>query len=39
MDAKVAEELETVPYEGYEDLWAWLSRVERLNEALEACHG
>lgn len=38
MDDKVAEELEGVPFEGHEDFWSWVSRIERLNEALEACH-
>jgi len=39
MDAPVAEELEDVPFEGHEDLYSWMSRIERLNEALEACRG
>lgn len=39
MDDKVAEELENIPFAGYEDLWSWLSRIERLNETLEACGG
>ena len=38
-DSKVAEELENIPFEGYEDFWSWVSRIERLNEALEACRG
>lgn len=39
MDAPVAEELEAVPYDGFEDFYSWLSRIERLNEALRACRG
>ena len=39
MDNKVADELTNIPFVGYEDLWSWLARIERLNEALEACHG
>jgi hypothetical protein len=35
-DEKVAEELANVPLEGYEDFWDWISRIERLNETLEA---
>ena len=39
-DAKVAEELVNVPYEGFEDTWSWIDRVEKLNEQLEVCrHG
>lgn len=39
MDEKVAEELETnLPYEGNEDTWSWLSRIEKLNEKLELAH-
>lgn len=36
-DQKVAEELDTIPFEGYEDTWDWIAQVERLNEQLEAC--
>jgi hypothetical protein len=36
MDAPVAEELEDVTYDGHEDFYSWLSRIERLNEALAA---
>lgn len=36
MDDKVAEELEDVSFEGHEDFWEWISRIERLNEVLEA---
>jgi hypothetical protein len=39
MDAPVAEELEDVTYEGHEDFYSWLSRIERLNEALKVCRG
>jgi len=36
-DDKVAEELDAVPFVGFEDFWSWFSQVERLNEALEKC--
>ncbi len=36
-DEKVAAELKTIPFEGYEDTWAWVDRVEKLNEQLEVC--
>ena len=36
-DEKVAEELESVPFEGHEDFWFWMDRVEKLNEQLELC--
>jgi hypothetical protein len=32
------EELKWIrPGEGFEHTWAWIARVEKLNEALEAC--
>lgn len=36
-DEKVGEELKKVPYEGFEDFWAWMGGVEKLNQALEVC--
>ena len=36
-DEKVGAELETVPFEGYEDFWQWMSDIEALNEQLDAC--
>lgn len=36
-DEKVAEELEAIPFEGYEDFWDWMARTEVLNEQLEIC--
>lgn len=36
-DEKVAEELETIPFEGYEDLWDYLAQVEVIMEQLEKC--
>ena len=33
----VAEELKNVPYEGYEDFWEWVARVNKLREELELC--
>jgi len=36
-DVKVAEELENVPFEGFEDFWGWVDKVEKLNESLETC--
>ena len=37
MDAPVAAELEKVPQEGFGQFWAWLARIEKLNQALLAC--
>jgi hypothetical protein len=35
---RVQEELKWIrPEEGFEHTWAWIARVEKLNEALEAC--
>lgn len=34
---KVAEELEKVPYDGYEDFWEWIARINKLREELELC--
>lgn len=36
-DEKVSEELETIPFEGYEDLWDWIAEIEVLNEQLDEC--
>lgn len=33
----VAEELKNVPYEGYEDFWEWIARINKLREELELC--
>jgi hypothetical protein len=35
--AEVAEELEAVPFEGFEDFWRWMADVETLNRQLDAC--
>lgn len=37
MDEKVADELNLIPFEGYEDLYDWLAEIEVLNEQLEEC--
>jgi len=37
LDAPVAAELEKVPQEGYAHFWAWLAKIEKLNEQLAAC--
>jgi hypothetical protein len=34
---KVAEELENIPYHGYEDFWSWMDRLAKLRDQLEAC--
>lgn len=34
---KVAEELEAVPYEGFEDFYGWLARLDVLRDQLERC--
>lgn len=31
----VAEELQTIPYEGYEHTWEWLSRLRKLQLQIE----
>lgn len=33
----MAEELERVPYEGYEDFWDWIGRLDTLKRQLEVC--
>jgi hypothetical protein len=35
--AKVAEELENVPYDGYEDFWEWIARLYKLKQELDIC--
>ncbi len=37
MDKPVGEEIQSIPFEGYEDLWSWIARVDKLNHALEIC--
>ena len=37
MDRPVGEELEAVPFDGFEDFWSWVDRVDKLNLALETC--
>lgn len=32
---KVAEELERIPYKGYENFWEWLARINKLKQELE----
>ena len=34
---KVAKELENIPYEGYENTWEWLGRIEKLKQELDLC--
>lgn len=34
---KVAEELENVPYQGYEDFWEWIARLYKLKQELDIC--
>ena len=34
---RVAEELEAVPFEGFEDFWEWMSRLDKLRDQLDAC--
>jgi hypothetical protein len=34
---KVAEELETIPFHGYEDFWSWMDRLGKLHDQLKAC--
>lgn len=34
---KVAEELATIPYHGYEDTWAWFGQLDVLRDQLAIC--
>lgn len=34
---KVAEELEKIPYNGYENTWEWIGRINKLRQELELC--
>ena len=34
---EVAEELETIPYDGYEHTWGWLNKVYKLKGQLDEC--
>ena len=34
---KVAKELENIPYEGYENTWEWIGRINKLREELDLC--
>ena len=34
---KVAAELEKVPYNGYENFWEWLGRIDKLRQEIELC--
>lgn len=34
---KVAEELKNVPYDGYENTWEWIARLNKLKQELELC--
>jgi hypothetical protein len=34
---KVAEELENIPFHGYEDFWSWMDRLGKLKDQLDAC--
>lgn len=33
----VAEELKNIPYEGYEDTWEWIARINKLKQELSLC--
>lgn len=33
----VGKELEKVPYNGYENFWEWLGRIDKLRQELELC--
>jgi hypothetical protein len=37
LDQPVAEELKKIPQQGFENLWAWLAKIHKLNTQLEAC--
>lgn len=34
---KVADELESVPYQGNEDFWEWIARLYKLKQELDIC--
>ena len=34
---KVADELESIPYQNYEDFWDWVGRLDKLKQELEIC--
>lgn len=36
-DTKVAEELENIPFEGYEDFWDWMDQISKQNDQLSVC--
>jgi hypothetical protein len=33
----VYEELVSIPYEGYENFWEWIGRIDKLRQELELC--
>lgn len=33
----VYEELKNIPYQGYEDFWEWMGRINKLRGELEIC--
>jgi hypothetical protein len=33
----VYEELKNIPYQGYEDFWEWMGRINKLKGELEIC--
>lgn len=34
---KVGQELANVPYQGYENFWEWIGRIDKLRQELELC--
>lgn len=35
---KVEKELKNLPYQGYENFWEWLARINKLRQELENCY-
>lgn len=38
-DDKIAEELENIPYDGFEDFWSWLDRVYKFMDQTSIARG
>jgi hypothetical protein len=34
---KVGEELENIPFDGFEDFWGWMDRIGKLHDQLDEC--
>jgi len=34
---KVGQELSNIPYQGYENFWQWIGRIDKLRQELELC--